>query len=217
MATLASLFYQDFCCGSGAPWAAASGGAAAPPSTKRPRTSQRGFTSHVELVLSLEELFTGCTKRLALGAAAPPVAVPIAPGLRAGTVITLSTLTPAAPPPLPLPPGGVTITVREALHSTYRRVGDDLLAIAAVPLVDALTGGRLRLRRLDGRPFEFELPQDAVAQPGQVLSFKGEGMPCAADPARRGNLHVRLRVEFPSSLERLTGAQRAALRQALSA
>jgi hypothetical protein len=41
-------------------------------------------------------------------------------------------------------------------------------------------------------------------------------MPRAADPSRRGNLHVRLQIEFPASLQTLTAAQRASLRQALS-
>jgi DnaJ-class molecular chaperone len=41
-------------------------------------------------------------------------------------------------------------------------------------------------------------------------------MPCAADPSRRGNLHVRLHVQFPTTLGPLTDAQRAVLRQALS-
>lgn len=42
-------------------------------------------------------------------------------------------------------------------------------------------------------------------------------MPCAADPSRRGNLHVRLQVQFPASLASLSDEQRAILRQALSA
>jgi hypothetical protein len=85
------------------------------------------------------------------------VPIAITPGLRAGTMITLST---------GLGPGGVAVVVREALHAVYRRVGDDLCAIAAVPLVVALTGGRVLLRRLDGRPLEITLPEDAVAQHG---------------------------------------------------
>ncbi len=41
-------------------------------------------------------------------------------------------------------------------------------------------------------------------------------MPHAGDPRRRGKLHVRLSVAFPSSLGSLCDAQRAALRAALS-
>ena len=48
------------------------------------------------------------------------------------------------------------------------------------------------------------------------MSLPGEGMPCASDPSRRGNLHVRLRIEFPASLSGLSDSQRERLRQALS-
>jgi hypothetical protein len=143
---------------------------------------------------SAEELFTGCVKHLQLlhdgggcggapasassrcGAAAPQhppaprrglsVPVCITPGLRGGTTITLSG---------GLGPGGVAVVVREALHAVFRRVGDDLCAIAAVPLLVALTGGRVALRRLDGRPLEIALPEDAVAQHGAGTTRGGGG------------------------------------------
>lgn len=51
---------------------------------------------------------------------------------------------------------------------------------------------------------------------GQVLSFAGEGMPRAADPTTRGNLHVRLNIVFPESLAFLSPEQREALRRVLS-
>jgi DnaJ-class molecular chaperone len=65
------------------------------------------------------------------------------------------------------PCGGVSIVVREALHRVYRRVGDDLLAVVAVPLLLALTGGRMRMQRLDGGALDIALPEDSVAQPGE--------------------------------------------------
>lgn len=49
---------------------------------------------------------------------------------------------------------------------------------------------------------------------GQVLSFPGEGMP--KFNGGRGNLYVRIQIEFPSSLSNLTDAQRQLLRQLLS-
>jgi DnaJ-class molecular chaperone len=48
-----------------------------------------------------------------------------------------------------------------------------------------------------------------------VFTLRGEGMPRASDPSRRGDLHIRVQVAFPSGLGRLTDAQRAALRAAL--
>lgn len=62
---------------------------------------------------------------------------------------------------------------------------------------------------------QFNTPASPM-RAGQVLSFAGEGMPRAADPTTRGNLHVRLNIVFPESLAFLSPEQREALRRVLS-
>ena len=112
--------------------------------------------------------------------------------------------------------GGIAVVVREETHAVYRRVGDDLLAVVTVPLVDALTGGAATLPRLGGgAPLVVRLPEEGLARSGAVLSFAGEGMPRAGDPRRRGSLHVRVVVAFPPSLAAMSDERRAALRAAL--
>lgn len=254
-----------------------SGSGAAPSQLgKHPRgwSNERHTQQHapLELELTLEELFAGCVKHLALHqrlgyntgdgddhsdnedamstdsdssdgggrrrrpggskrgsgldqTAANAAPVVICPGLRSGTTVTIQ-YDPGCGGALPASCGSsrtaggsfaLSFVVREAPHKVFRRLGNNLLAVVPVPLLVALTGGRVYLRQLDGRPLEISLPEDSVTQPGHVITFKGLGMPTVGNPSHRGNLHVRLQVQFPSNafISALGAAQRARLRHAL--
>lgn len=134
------------------------------------RHPARPSPHHPPLIPPPEELFTGCVKHVTVrltdgsssGSRLATLRIPISPGLRAGTAFSLRAA--AAGPSAAA--ATLTVVVREALHQVYRRVGDDLLAIVLVPLVVALTGGRVSLKRLDGQLLEITLPEDPVVRPG---------------------------------------------------
>ncbi|KAF8061383.1 roco8 [Scenedesmus sp. PABB004] len=159
------------------------------------------------LRVSLEELFSGALKPVAVQrhGRALQASVYVEPGVADGARITLPGL------------GGTggadaEFVVVQQRHATFRRLRDDLYAIVDVPLLTALTGGPVALRTLGG--CELALPVGGrVIQPGAELVVAGEGMPVWGDAAgRRGALHVRFNVAFPSAL---STAQQALLRQAL--
>ncbi len=78
--------------------------------------------------------------------------------------------------------------------------------------MQALTGGTAHVRHLDGRSLPIPL-RDPV-QPGREVRLVGEGMPISKAPGSKGDLVVRLDVQFPRAL---TDAQKAQLRQVLPA
>lgn len=96
----------------------------------------------------------------------------------------------------------LTFVVQQQLHPAFRRLADDLYAIVNVPLVTALTGGPVALRTLSGQLLQLPVGDDVIT-PGSELVLPNQGMPVFGDAAgRRGSLHVRFNVSFPSQLSR---------------
>ncbi len=62
--------------------------------------------------------------------------------------------------------------IAEQPHPTFTREGNDLVYTHRIGLLDALTGGTLRLQHLDGR--QLTLPFGALATPN---SMKVRGNP----------------------------------------
>jgi DnaJ family protein B protein 4 len=162
----------------------------------------------VQLQLSLEELYSGSTKRLkvtrhvldaASGKSLPVqevLEIQVKPGWKEGTRITF------AGKGDELAPGGpsadLVFVVKQQSHPRFERRGNDLHTTAKVPLVTALTGGRVTVQLLDGRMVDMP-----VAQPvshGEVKVLKGEGMPSSKEPGQKGDLYVKVEVVFPKQL-----------------
>jgi DnaJ-class molecular chaperone len=86
----------------------------------------------------------------------------------------------------------------------------------SVPLVAALLGGVLgEVLTITGEAVRLTVPEGAVAYPGLLMRVRGEGLPLVTDPTSRGDLFVRLHVEFPPALP-LGPDDRAALQRMLA-
>lgn len=129
----------------------------------------------------------------------------------------------------------VTYVVEEAKHPDFERRGDDLVHCATISLADALTECTVQVPTLDGKSVAVACDEvvrcarlapggRAVApravlrspaprgRPGYERRIPGAGMPCAADPSRRGDLILRFSIEFPRHLD---PSKRAAIRKLL--
>lgn len=74
-------------------------------------------------------------------------------------------------------PQDVVFIVYEQAHDIYVREGSTLIAKVAIPLGDALGGGKTYvLKGLDGGKVEVVLPV-GVIKPGDELRLPGKGMP----------------------------------------
>jgi DnaJ homolog subfamily B member 4 len=162
------------------------------------------------LALTLEELFSGTTKKLkvtrkildgATGrqmAAEKVLTVDIKAGWKAGTKITF------AGEGDELHGGGaqdLVFEVAEKPHARVKRDGDHLRMEMTVGLVESLTGFNKRIETLDGTFVEVRGGSGStVVQPGAEIVVRGEGMPISKQPGKRGDLIVTVKVVFPSSL-----------------
>ena len=183
------------------------------------------------LVLSLQELYTGCLKKVRVsrrvlddnGATTTLrekiLTLRIEPGWPSGKTITFREEGDQGPN---ITPGDLVFVLEDASHAHFERDGHDLIYRVGVPLVHALTGCSVDVQTLDGRLLHISVHD--VVFPGYEKVVRGEGMPAptpeSGDPALasrtppRGNLIIRFTVEFP---RRLSQMQRHALRAILLA
>jgi DnaJ family protein B protein 4 len=169
-----------------------------------------------QLAVSLEELFSGVTKRVKVtrqrgGKPEEKVLeIVVKPGWKVGTAVTFEKEgdeTPGGPPPADL-----VFVIAEKPHALFAREGNNLVYKAKLPLADALCGCTLSVPTLDGRTLSVAVA-DVVA-PGATKTVKGEGMPVSRTPAVRGDLVVKFDVAFPRSLSE---EKKRALRATLAA
>ena len=198
----------------------------------------------IQMFLSLEELYHGCTKKVKVARkrltqpspSSPPasstsestpsppfpstfildervLAVNILPGYPAGTRITFPGEGDEGEGGGGEGGGGVVgdvcMVVVEKPHVRMRRVGDDLVWVCALRLVDALCGVVVCVEMLDGRVLSVGLSE--VCEPKGVKRVKGEGMPKVGGGGK-GDLLIHYDIAFP---EQLTLQQKEQIRHAL--
>ncbi len=205
--------------GSGGGFRSAAGGT---PRTESP--SKQETTEIVrQLKLSLNELYSGTTKRLKVGRRLldgttedKVVEIHVFPGWKSGTKVRF----PKAGNELSNGDAqDLVFVVEEKPHEVLKRAGNDLIATVKIPLVEALTGvpGNNRVTRvlelLDGRRVQVPAPV-GIVKPGADTRIPGEGMPIRKGGVKsKGDLIVKWDVEFP---EKLTPAQKEGIRKVLS-
>jgi DnaJ family protein B protein 11 len=96
-------------------------------------------------------------------------------------------------------PGDLVFVVQTRPHDVFTRINtNDLHMNLVVSLLEALVGFEKKIKHLDGH--EVTIASKGVVSPGDVLTFKGEGMP-VYDTTRKGSLFVNITVSFPKSLK----------------
>ncbi|KAI8579165.1 hypothetical protein K450DRAFT_243076 [Umbelopsis ramanniana AG] len=178
-----------------------------PPAIKRP------------LPISLEDLYTGTTKRLKVtrkirdGATGRAVTtdkiltINVKAGWKAGTKIRF--------------PGegdeldngetqDIEFIVEEKPHPIFKREGDNLTMAVQLTLVEALTGFVKQIKTLDGRTLKINNTSNVI-QPGQESRVSNEGMP-NSKTGKKGDLIIKYEVKFPVTL---TSSQKEELKKVL--
>jgi DnaJ family protein B protein 4 len=171
---------------------------------------------HHPIRLTLEELYTGVTKKLKVtrrlldgGTTEKILTIQVKPGWKVGTKIKFSGEGDELP-------GGkaqdIEFTIEEAPHARFRRSGDDLVIALEISLSESLCGFSRTVQMLDGR--NLRVSTAAISPPNHEMRFGGEGMP-NSKTGIKGDLLVRCNVRYPPSSYRLTDAQKEQLKQAL--
>jgi molecular chaperone DnaJ len=92
--------------------------------------------------------------------------------------------------------GDLYVRVRVADDPRFRREGRDLVAVAKVPVTQAMLGATIAVPTLDGDR-EVEIPPGA--QTGHAITLPGIGLPSLRAPGR-GDQHVLVDVVVPAEL-----------------
>ena len=172
----------------------------------------------IPLNLTLEELYTGCTKKRKVtrkivdGASGRAMEVeeileiPVKAGWKEGTRVTFEGKGDEVPG---RPAQDLVFVVRELPHPRFVRAGDDLVCKMTIPLAKALiAGSSVDVPSLDNRI--LRVPLREVVNPGYERVVGGEGMPNSKS-GKKGSLRIQFSVQFPK--RQLSGEQANALEQ----
>ena len=94
-------------------------------------------------------------------------------------------------------PGDLYIKLHVVQDSKFRREGYNLITELPVKVTDALLGGDYSVETLDG-PVTVTVP--ILKSTDEIIRVKGKGVPMQG--GKRGDLLVRIRVEFPTKLSK---------------
>ncbi|KAG7673823.1 hypothetical protein Ndes2526B_g02703 [Nannochloris sp. 'desiccata'] len=179
----------------------------------------------VPLNLTLEELYTGTTKkrkvtRRIVDAASgrsmnveETLEIPVKAGWKDGTKVTFEGKGDELPGQ---PAQDIVFVVKQKPHSKFLREGDDLVVKMSIPLTKALTAGvTVDVPTLDNRV--LRVPLREVIYPGYERVVKSEGMPISkrgAPPGSKGDMKIRFNVQFPK--KQLSGEESTSLERLLA-
>jgi DnaJ-class molecular chaperone len=158
----------------------------------------RGVDVDQPIELTLEEVLTGTSRRLAItrGGQRRTIDVRIPAGVRDGARVR------AAGEGGEGSGGGsagdLYLVVSIAPHPRFERRGQDLHTRVRVPVTTGVLGGETEVTSLSGSTLRLKIPELTTA--GRVLRLKGHGLPAVGRPDDRGDLYVTVDVELPSRL-----------------
>ncbi|KAL8424880.1 hypothetical protein Efla_002999 [Eimeria flavescens] len=168
--------------------------------SSKPRAYER------DLVCSLEELYSGTTKKMKIGRTRfhngqpvkedSVVAVDVKAGWKEGTKVTFAGEGGQEAPNGP--PGDLVFVVKCRPHARFVRDGSHLVYRVPLPLIKALTGFTVAVTTLDNRTLHVKV--DEVVSPKFRKVVPGEGMPISKKPGEKGDLIIEFDILFPRSL-----------------
>lgn len=155
---------------------------------------------------SLEELYTGCTKKMkvtktiydASGRGTPVekiLTIDVKPGWKEGTKVTFEREGDEKPSVIP---ADLVFVLNEKPHPEFKRRGNDLIYTAKISLKEALIGPVIEVTTLDGKKKKITITEVVTPDSQQVIP--GLGMPISKNPTQKGNLIIKFQIQFPKHL-----------------
>jgi len=173
------------------------------------RGPQKAAPVRRQLQISLEDLYSGTTKRVRVTRKAlqgnqqqKVLEIPVKAGWKAGTTVTFEKEGDEEPGIIP---ADIVFVIAEKPHERFSRDGNDLVYTARITLKQALCDHTETVRTLDGRT--LSIPCNEVISPGFSKRIAGEGMPISKQPGVKGDLQVKFNIVFPTHLSGTTRAQ----------
>jgi DnaJ-class molecular chaperone len=176
------------------------GGAAPTAGGARPRAARprRGRDVEGRVDLTLEEAFTGTTRRLSMSQNGQTrnVEVRIPAGVKDGARVRAAGEGERGPEGGS--PGDLFLGVHVRPHQRFDRKGQDLETRVQVPVTTAVLGGEVAVPTLSGSTLRLKIPE--LTRSGRVFRLRGHGMPEVGKPDERGDLFAVVDITMPAEL-----------------
>ncbi|KAI3382590.1 hypothetical protein SNEBB_002257 [Seison nebaliae] len=179
---------------------------------KNSRKKQQDPPIYHDLLITLEEIATGCTKKMKISRKMynadgktsrtedKVLVIEVKPGWKSGTKITYPQEGDHNPSSIP---ADIIFIIKDRPHPLFKRDGSDILYEARVGLRDALTGTTIQVPLLDGR--RKALTFNEILNPETRKRLTGEGLPVnPKTPNKRGDLVIYFNIKFPEVLPKTT-------------
>ncbi|MFO7301347.1 MAG: DnaJ C-terminal domain-containing protein [Acidobacteriota bacterium] len=166
---------------------------------RRTARPSRGRDVEQTVDLSLEEAFSGTTRRIVAtreDGSERSFEVRIPAGVNDGARIRAAGG--GAPDPRGGPAGDLYLRVRIRPHPRFERDGQDLRQKVNVPITTAVLGGEVSVPVLDGPPVRLKIPP--LTGQGRTFRLRGRGMPTVGRPDERGDMYVSVQLQLPTEL-----------------
>ncbi|VBB18771.1 hypothetical protein YASMINEVIRUS_1303 [Yasminevirus sp. GU-2018] len=162
---------------------------------------------YVDLKLTLEELFKGCTKKMKITREVfiggqtkketETLTIDVAPGWKEGTKITFNNKGDVHPG---REPADMIFVVKQKLHDVYDREENNLVTNVEITLKEALNGFVKELTGLDGEKIQLDLKKTKLPESNSIHVIPNKGMPVRKEGKiiGRGDLIVKFNVKFAS-------------------
>ncbi len=162
---------------------------------RQPPRPAAGRDIRVPLQLSFVDAIRGIDRTVAFrhGGGTTRTRVRIPAGVKDGTTIKVRDK--GEPSPSGGPTGNLLLEVSVQSHPHLQRTGDDLRTDVPVTVYEAVLGGNVRVRTLDGTA-TINLPQGTRG--GQVFRLRGKG---AANADGAGDLLARVVIQTPDEVD----------------
>jgi curved DNA-binding protein len=163
-----------------------------------PARPARGRDAETLVDLTLEEAFSGTSRRLALsgGGAERTVEVRIPAGVKEGARIRVAGE--GGTGARGGEAGDLFLVVRLLPHPRFERRGQDLAVRLPVPVTTAVLGGEITVPTLAGQTVRLRMPELTPA--GRVFRLRGHGMPSVGKADERGDLYATVDIHVPAAL-----------------
>jgi DnaJ-class molecular chaperone len=164
----------------------------------RPRGPTRGHDLEHAVDLTLEEAFSGATRRLVMSrdGSERTIDVRIPAGVRDGMRVRASGEGGAGAQGGSA--GDLFLAVHVLPHPRFERKGDDLHVHVPVSVTSAVLGGEVSVPTLSGSTLRLKVPE--LTRAGRVFRLRGHGMPIVGRAGERGDLFATVDIEIPSHL-----------------
>lgn len=175
---------------------------------KQPRSRlQQDKPVEEDLSISLEEAYSGCVKKMRIsrkimnddGYTSTPrdkiLTINVKKGWKEGTKVTFPKEWDQTPNSIP---ADVVFVIKYKPHALFTREGNNLVYTAAISLSNALAGCIMEIQTLDGRCLNIRI--NDVVHPAYEKRVPGEGMPVKADGATKGDMIIRFKIQYPTSI-----------------